>query len=169
MIEEMKGSAERVDITPILDRHPPREGQVGLMPVLQEIQEEHGYLPVDALERVSGHLGVPLAHIHGVVSFYAQFSLVPRGRHVIRMCMGTACHIRGGGAVLDEIRTFLGIGNRQTTPDRLFTLEVVRCLGTCFLAPVIMIDEKYFGALTRTKVRKILAAYQNGGTAGGDG
>jgi len=154
--------APTIDIAPILERHPPEEGRIALMPVLQEIQEAHGYLPVEALEEVSRHLRVPLANIHGVVSFYAQFSLAPRGRHIIRLCMGTACHIRGAAAVLDEIQNYLGIRDRQTTEDRLFTLEVVRCLGTCFLAPVIMIDEKYFGALTRTKVRKILAGLRDG-------
>jgi NADH-quinone oxidoreductase subunit E len=152
-----------VDISGILDRHPGSEGQAALMPVLQEIQETHGWLPVEALERVAVHLKVPIAHIHGVVSFYAQFSLTPRGRHTVKMCLGTACHIRGGKAVLDEISAFLGIGDRQTTADGLFTLEVVRCLGTCFLAPVIMVDSSYHGSLTPAKVRSVLASYREGG------
>jgi NADH-quinone oxidoreductase subunit E len=132
------------------------------MPLLQDIQEEHGYLPVEALERVAEHLNVPLAHIHGVVSFYAQFSLTPRGKHIVRVCLGTACHIRGGGGVLDEIQSYLAVKDKETTEDRLFTLEVVRCLGTCFLAPVMMVGEKYFGALSPSKVRKILASFRDG-------
>jgi NADH-quinone oxidoreductase subunit E len=159
----MPESAPAVDISGILERFNPSEGQAALMPVLQEIQESHGYLPEAALDRVAGHLKVPIAHIHGVVSFYAQFSLVPRGKHIVKMCMGTACHIRGGTAVLDEIKSFLGIENRQTSADGLFTLEVVRCLGTCFLAPVIMVDSSYHGALTPKKVRGVLEGYRDGG------
>lgn len=151
-----------VDIRPVLERYPVEEGQSALMPLLQEIQEELGYLPVDALEQVCEHLNVPLAVIHGVVSFYSQFSLIPRGKNIIKACMGTACHVRGMGGVLDELRSVLGIRDRQTTPDGLFTLEVVRCLGTCFLAPVMMIGEKYYGALTPAGVRKILASYRDG-------
>jgi NADH-quinone oxidoreductase subunit E len=151
-----------VDIQPLLERYPAAEGQGALMGLLQDIQEEHGYLPEEALEKVSRHLNVPLSHIFGVVSFYAQFSLQPRGRHIIKLCMGTACHIRGGRQVREEIQSYLGVADRQTTPDRLFSLEVVRCLGTCFLAPVMMIGAKYYGMLTPAKVRKILKSYQDG-------
>jgi len=158
----MGGTAKHVDISGILERYPPELRQSALMPVLQDVQEEHGYLPEAALERVSSHLRVPLAHIYGVVSFYAQFSLTPRGRHIIKMCMGTACHIRGGHGVLDEIRSYLGVSDKQTTPDGAFTLEVVRCLGTCFLAPVIMVGSKYYGALTPAKARKIIDGYRDG-------
>jgi NADH-quinone oxidoreductase subunit E len=159
----MPGSAPEVDISAILERFTPSEGQAALMPILQEIQETHGYLPEPALDRVAAHLKVPIAHIHGVVTFYAQFSLIPRGKHIVKMCLGTACHIRGGTAVLDEIRSFLGIQDRQTTADGVFTLEVVRCLGTCFLAPVIMVDTSYHGALTPKKVRAVLEGYRDGG------
>jgi NADH:ubiquinone oxidoreductase subunit E len=136
------------------------------MPLLQDVQDTLGYLPVEALETISDHLGVPLAHIYGVVSFYAQFSLTPRGKNVVKMCMGTACHVRGGQSVRDEIQSCLGIGDKETTADRLFTLEVVRCLGTCFLAPVMMIGSKYYGALTPSKARKILAGYRDGKAPG---
>ena len=149
------------DITSLLANYPPEEGQGALMGVLQDIQEELGYLPVDALEAVSRHLKIPLAHIYGVISFYAQFSLTPRGKNIIKMCMGTACHIRGGQMVLDEIRSYLDLNGRDTTEDKLFSLEVVRCLGTCFLAPVMMIGNKYYGKLTTAKVRKILKSYQS--------
>ena len=149
------------DVTALLNRYAPEEGQGALMGLLQDIQEELGYLPVDALEAVAKHLKIPLSHIHGVISFYAQFSLTPRGKNIIKMCMGTACHIRGGQMVLDEIRSYLNLNGRDTTEDKLFSLEVVRCLGTCFLAPVMMIGNKYYGKLTTAKVRKILKSYQS--------
>jgi NADH-quinone oxidoreductase subunit E len=149
------------DISGLLANYSPEEGQGALMGLLQDIQEELGYLPVDALEAVSRHLKIPLAHIYGVISFYAQFSLTPRGKNIIKMCMGTACHIRGGQMVLDEIRSYLDLNGRDTTEDKLFSLEVVRCLGTCFLAPVMMIGNKYYGKLTTAKVRKILKSYQS--------
>jgi NADH-quinone oxidoreductase subunit E len=156
----MSVQAPAAEITHLLKRYAPEEGQGALMALLQDIQEELGYLPVEALEAVSKHLKIPLSHIYGVISFYAQFSLVPRGKNVIKMCMGTACHIRGGQMVLDEIRSYLGLDGKDTTDDRLFSLEVVRCLGTCFLAPVMMIGDKYYGKLTTAKVRKILKSYQ---------
>ena len=156
----MHTEIKTADISSILERHPGREGQSALMALLQEIQETVGYLPEESLEEVGRHLNIPLSHIFGVVSFYAQFSLEPRGKHIIRLCMGTACHIRGGHGVQEEIESYLDIKDKKTTDDHLFTLEVVRCLGTCFLAPVMMIDEKYYGKLTRAKVRKILAEYQ---------
>jgi NADH-quinone oxidoreductase subunit E len=158
----MKQDSDVADLAPLLDRHPREEGQAALMALLQDIQEEHGYLSESALEEVSAHLGVPLSHIYGVVSFYSQFSLTPRGKHIVRMCMGTACHIRGGQMVVDEIRSHLQLQDKETTDDGMFTLEIVRCLGTCFLAPVMMIDSKYYGKLTPAKVRKIFKNYQDG-------
>ena len=151
---------ETVDVTGLLDRHPREEGQGALIAVLQEIQEECGYLPEEALEQASQHLNTPLSHIYGVVSFYTQFSLTPRGKYIIRGCMGTACHIRGGTTVLDEIKMTLGIENNETTEDGLFTVEEVRCVGACALAPVVVIGEKYYGALTPAKVRKLLASFK---------
>jgi NADH-quinone oxidoreductase subunit E len=158
----MSTSASPVDVSGILDRYPPTDGQGALMPILQDIQEEHGYLPEEALERAASHLNVPISHIYGVVSFYAQFSLTPRGKHIVKTCMGTACHIRGGKAVLEAIQEHLQLTDKPTTEDGLFTLEVVRCLGTCFLAPVIMVDTKYYGALNPAKVRRVLKSYQEG-------
>jgi len=157
----MSTQAAIADITALLQQYPPEEGQGALMGLLQDIQEELGYLPVEALESVSKHLKIPLSHIYGVISFYSQFSLTPRGKNIIKMCMGTACHIRGGQMVLDEIRSYLDLNGRDTTEDQLFSLEVVRCLGTCFLAPVMMIGSKYYGKLTAAKVRKILKSYQS--------
>jgi len=157
----MSVQTSAIDISRLLERYPSHEGQEALMGLLQDIQEELGYLPVEALETVSSHLKIPLSHIYGVISFYSQFSLTPRGKNIIKMCMGTACHIRGGQMVLEEIRSYLGLDGKDTTDDRLFSLEVVRCLGTCFLAPVMMIGNKYYGKLTTAKVRKILKNYQD--------
>jgi NADH-quinone oxidoreductase subunit E len=157
----MSVQTSAIDISHLWERYPSHEGQEALMGLLQDIQEELGYLPVEALETVSSHLNIPLSHIYGVISFYAQFSLTPRGKNIIKMCLGTACHIRGGQMVLDEIRSYLGLDGKDTTDDRLFSLEVVRCLGTCFLAPVMMIGNKYYGKLTTAKVRKILKNYQD--------
>ena len=145
----------------VLDRYPREKGQAALIAVLQDIQEEFGYLPEHALEQAGRHLDVPLSHIYGVVSFYTQFSLTPRGRYIIRACAGTACHIRGGTMVLDEIKLSLGIDDNETTEDGLFTLEAVRCVGACALAPVIVIGDKYYGALTPAKVRKLLASFKD--------
>ena len=157
----MSVQTSAIDISRLLERYPSHEGQEALMGLLQDIQEELRYLPVEALETVSSHLKIPLSHIYGVISFYSQFSLTPRGKNIIKMCMGTACHIRGGQMVLEEIRSYLGLDGKDTTDDRLFSLEVVRCLGTCFLAPVMMIGNKYYGKLTTAKVRKILKNYQD--------
>jgi NADH-quinone oxidoreductase subunit E len=130
-----------------------------LIPILQEIQENYGYLPEEILTYVSEHSKKPLSKIYGIVTFYAQFSLVPRGRNVIKVCQGTACHVKGGKRVLAKLERILGIKAGQTSPDLKFTLETVRCLGTCFLAPVMMINRDYFGKLTPDKVNSILEQY----------
>ncbi len=127
-----------------------------LIGVLQEIQERVGYLPREALEEVSRRSKTPLSRIYGVVSFYAQFHTEPRGRHTILCCRGTACHVKGAGRVLDAVRRELGIDEGESTPDLMFYLETVACLGTCFLAPVMMIDSEYYGMLTPQKVTAIL-------------
>jgi len=141
----------------IIDRY---EGERGsLIPILQDIQDVFGYLPKEALERVSRRLKIPMSRVFGVVTFYSQFYLQPRGRHTIKLCMGTACHVRGAPRVLQRIKEVLGIDEGETTPDLKFTLEIVRCLGTCFLAPVMMIDNNYYGKLTPQRVERILKEY----------
>ena len=119
-----------------------------LIPILQKIQGAYSYLPAEVLKEVSERTGIPTSRMYGVITFYAQFSLKPRGRHTIKCCRGTACHVRGGKAVLDAIMRELHVGEGETTADRRFTFEPVACLGTCFLAPVIMVDSQYFGLLT---------------------
>ena len=137
---------EELDVSPRSD----------LIAVLQDVQEQLGYLPGEASEQVSRRMRVPLSRIHGVISFYSQFYTTPRGKHTIRVCRGTACHVKGVERVIDTIQRTLDIGEGESTADRRFCLEVVACLGTCFLAPVIMIDNEYFGNLTPQGVDTIL-------------
>ncbi len=130
-----------------------------LIPLLQRIQAAYGYLPRDILLDVAKRSGTPVASMYGAATFYEQFRLTPRGRHMIRLCRGTACHIRGMGAILRALERILEIHEGETTPDRRFTLETVPCLGTCFLAPVMMIDDEYYGDLKPSKLAKILKNY----------
>ncbi|MCR4419451.1 MAG: NADH-quinone oxidoreductase subunit NuoE [Clostridia bacterium] len=138
----------------ILDRHRDEEGS--LIPVLQEIQRRFGYLPREYMAAVARELRRPMAEVFGVASFYAQFSLQPRGETTIRVCLGTACHVRGGQAILEAFSRTLGIPAGSTTPDRKFSLERVACLGACGLAPVAMINQETFGRLTPEKVPELL-------------
>lgn len=131
-----------------------------LIPILQQLQEAYGYLPPKLLMEVSKRTGIPASVIYGVATFYEQFYLEPRGRHTVRCCRGTACHVRGGKRIIDTIRNTLEIDEGQTTKDLRFTFETVACLGTCFLAPVIMVNNDYYGHLTGNKVEAILKRYQ---------
>jgi NADH-quinone oxidoreductase subunit E len=133
--------------------------EASLIPVLQQVQEKFGYLPEEALVMVGRGLNVPLSRIYGVVTFYAQFYLSQRGKHTVRVCRGTACHVRGGKQVLNAVQLFLGVGENETTPDANFTFETVACLGACALSPVLLVDKTYFGKLTAGKVEKILKQY----------
>ena len=130
-----------------------------LIALLQDVQEQFSYLPRFALEEISCRTGIPLSRVYGVVSFYTQFYTEPRGRHTIRCCSGTACHVKDAPRVLDSIERVLGIEEGQSTPDLRFYLETVACLCTCFLAPVMMIDNEYFGELTPERVEKVLSNY----------
>ncbi len=134
-----------------------------LISVLQQVQDSFGYLPAICLEQMSRRTKIPLSRIYGVVSFYAQFYTEPHGRHTIRVCRGTACHVKGAGRVLEAVEYELGIDEGESTSDLMFYLETVACLGTCFLAPVIMIDNQYFGQLTAQRVKTILRSYQTNG------
>ena len=130
-----------------------------LIGVLQEVQAEYGYLPPAALEAISERTRIPLSRVYGVVTFYTQFYTEPRGRHTILCCRGTACHVRGAGRVLGAVERALGIKEGETTGDLMFYLEAVACLGTCFLAPVMMVDDLYFGKLTPPRIQSILRRY----------
>jgi NADH:ubiquinone oxidoreductase subunit E len=130
-----------------------------IIAMLQQIQQEAGYLPVHALLRLSERLGVPPARVQALSTFYRSFSLTPTGRYRVGVCMGTACHIRGGTQLLEKLERDLEICSGETTPDRRFTLETVRCLGCCSLAPVVRVGEVVHGRLNQAKVERVLKKY----------
>ncbi|OIQ55255.1 NADP-reducing hydrogenase subunit HndA [Moorella thermoacetica] len=141
----------------VLKRYAGTKG--ALIPLLQEAQEIYGYLPREVMREIAMELKIPFSRVYGVATFYTQFHLKPRGRNIIRICQGTACHVRGGARLLEAISTALGIGKNETTADGRFTLETVACLGSCGLAPVMMINEETYGRLTPEKVPAILEKY----------
>jgi NADH-quinone oxidoreductase subunit E len=128
-----------------------------LIGLLQEVQERFGYLPPPALRDLSRRMRIPLSRIYGVVSFYAQFYTEPRGRHTIRCCRGTACHVRGGKRVIQAISNMLHIEEGETTDDMLFSFETVACLGACALSPVAVIDKTYYGKVTPRRIEQIVS------------
>lgn len=130
-----------------------------LIPVLQKAQEIFGYLPLEAMKRISQALRIPPVRVHGVATFYAQFSFKPRGKHTILSCQGTACHVRGGSKILEEMKRELNVEPGDTTADGRFTLEKVYCIGCCSLAPAMIIDETAYGKLSQEKAKEILARY----------
>ncbi len=136
-----------------------RDKDIDLIQLLHSVQNEYNYLPEDVLEYVSKVLRIPLSKIYGIATFYAAFSLTPRGKHLCTVCMGTACHVRGAPAVLGQIEEKLGIKAGETTMDNQFTLETVNCLGACALAPIVVIDGEYHGQTTVNKVEKLLERY----------
>jgi NADH:ubiquinone oxidoreductase subunit E len=139
-----------------------------LIPVLQQVQERYGYIPWGTIPAIAASLGLFPAQVQGVVTFYAQFSLTPRGKNVVRVCRGTACHVRGGKSVLKVAQQQLGIHDGETRRDLRFTLETVACLGTCFLAPVMMVNRNYYGRLVPPQVQSILRQYDSGPEASHD-
>jgi NADH:ubiquinone oxidoreductase subunit E len=137
------------------------EGEPGeLIPLLQSAQEHFGYIPRRAIQYIAGVTHIPESTIYGVITFYSQFRLQPMGRHVLRLCAGTACHVAGSKLLIDTVQDELGVEVGDTTADGLFTLFTVACLGCCSLAPVLMIDGETHGRLTPASVRKILRDYR---------
>jgi len=136
-----------------------------LIQVLQDVQNHFHWLPPEALEHVADALGVPLVQVCGVATFYKSFSLAPRGRHICTVCLGTACHVRGGGAVLEQFERKLGIAAGQTTPDGKYTLERVNCLGACALAPLAVVDGRYYSQMNEAKAEAVLAETEKDDTA----
>ncbi len=128
-----------------------------LIQVLQDVQDRFRWIPPEALEHVSAALGVPLVQVYGVATFYGSFGLKPRGRHVCTICMGTACHVRGGGAVLEHFERRLGIAAGETSADGAYTLERVNCLGACALAPLAVVDGRYHSQMNEAKADAVLA------------
>lgn len=141
----------------IITKHEAR--QEFLIGILQEIQEEYNYLPKDALICVSQKLSVPLIQVYSVATFYKTFSLKPRGKHIINVCLGTACHVRGARRIVDKLQRKLNINIGETTEDKLFTLETVRCVGACALGPVVVIDRELYSQVNTKTVDVILQKY----------
>jgi NADH-quinone oxidoreductase subunit E len=142
----------------IIKKYDGDKGQ--LVSILQDIQTEHRYLPKEALDEVVTVLGVPASQVYSVATFFKAFSLTPRGRHLIKVCLGTACHVRGAAKVVEKMEIDLGVKRTETTPDQRYTLETVNCVGCCALGPMVMIDEKYHGQISSDKVSPLLAKYE---------
>jgi NADH-quinone oxidoreductase subunit E len=146
---------QSVDIDTILDRYPPDERY--LIALLQDVQAAYSYIPAEAMGLICDHVGVPPTRAWAVATFYKSFSLEPKGEHIIQICLGTACHLKGGGRLADNMMRDLGIGADETTPDLKYTLETVNCLGACALAPVAVIDGKYEPRVNSTKMRRLIS------------
>ncbi len=145
-----------------------RKQHGSLIPLLQSAQNSYGYIPEKAIHYISEMVNVPAADIYGVITFYSQFRLKPLGKHLIRICEGTACHVNGGKNILKVLQEELGIGVDETTPDGIFSIQSVACLGCCSLAPVFMIDSETFGNLDVDKAKKVLKKFRDGLTKEGD-
>ena len=141
----------------IIERYKLKPG--ALIPVLEEIQEMVGYLPKSIQRKVALGLKIPFSEVYGVVTFYSFFTIKPRGRHTIRICLGTACYVRGGKRIAETITQIFGIREGETTPDRRFTFETVRCLGACGLGPAMVVDNDVHGRVKAAKVKEILEPY----------
>lgn len=142
----------------VLDEYRYKQG--ALIPVLQEAQNIYGYLPAEVMQEVAAELKMPFARVFGVVTFYAQFHLKPRGRNIVRVCQGTACHVRGGERIYEAVCNQLGIEKGDSTADGRYTFETVACLGACGLAPVLMVNDDTYGRLTPDAVGTIVSKYE---------
>jgi NADH:ubiquinone oxidoreductase subunit E len=147
-----------VKLNEIIKKHKGKPG--GLIPVLEEAQVSLEYLPISVQKKIAQELNLPLSRVYGVVTFYSFFTMTPRGKHTVRVCLGTACYVRGGKAIAETLKKELGIQDGETTPDRMFTLETVRCLGACGLGPVVVVDEDLHGRVKPSKVKEMLFQYK---------
>lgn len=156
-----KGVAVKVELERV-NKLIEKSGKVksSLIPILQEIQYEYNWLPPEALRHVAEKLEVSLTDVYGVATFYRSFSLKPRGKHIGTVCVGTACHVRGGQRIVDEISREFGIKPGETTEDLNFTLETVNCLGCCAIGPIFVLDGEYYGEMTTRKVSSLLEEYR---------
>jgi NADH-quinone oxidoreductase subunit E len=144
-------------LSSILERY--QRDPAMLVGILQDVQAEYNYLPKETLTQISGGLDIPLTRVYSVATFFKAFSLKPRGRHIINVCLGTACHVRGAGRVLEEIGRQLDIKPGETSRDFKFTMETVNCVGACALGPIVIIDGKYSGQMKTDKVKTLLESY----------
>lgn len=149
------------ELMEVIKKHQEQSGRVFF--ILEEIQKKYNYIPKDILKTVAKELAIPLTQLYGVVTFYAGFSLTPKGENVISICHGTVCHVKGSKMLGETLEQELGVRDGETTPDGKFTLQSVRCLGCCSLAPVVSINNKIYGNLDREKLRVLLKEYRDGG------
>ncbi|MBE7055005.1 MAG: NAD(P)H-dependent oxidoreductase subunit E [Ruminococcaceae bacterium] len=155
-----KGTAQQEEqLMNVIAEHKGQDG--ALIPVLHKAQEIYGYLPIEVQTMIADGLDVPLAEVYGVVTFYTQFSLNPKGEYKIGVCLGTACYVKGSGDILEKIKEIIGVDVDGCTPDGKFSLEATRCIGACGLAPVFTINEDVYGRITADDVAGILAKYQD--------
>jgi NADH-quinone oxidoreductase subunit E len=152
LLRGQEGNSEE-RLNEILSSYEGREDE--LIPILQQVQQVFGYLPEPAVKKIAKFLKLPESTVFGVGTFYAQFKLVPSGRNIIRVCRGTACHVRGGARILREVEKRLGIKPGESTPDLEYSLETVACFGACALAPVVVLNNKVHGRMTKAKVKEI--------------
>ena len=158
---EIQTPEEPIDLQPvyeILDKHAGEKGV--LIPILQEVQDVYGFVPEEAADAVAEGTGIYRSQVYGVLTFYTQFHLSPRGRHIIRACAGTACHVKGGKQVILRMENELGVSHGGTTEDLVFSFEEVACIGACALAPIIMIDDEPFGNLDPNEAEKVIKKFR---------
>ncbi len=149
---------DREKLNTILEHHKGKKW--GLIPLLQEVQERFGYIPEETIEPIAETLKIYPSQVQGVITFYAGFSLKPKGKCILKVCRGTACHVKGGQSILKILKKDLDLNEGETTPDYQFTLETAACLGACFLAPAMMANKDYFGKLSPKKISSILGEYK---------
>ncbi len=152
---------EEIDLSllgSIIDNH--KDEKWGLIPLLQETQETYGYIPPETIEPIAEALNIFPAEVQGVITFYAGFSLVPKGKHQFKVCCGTACHVKGGQSILGMMKRELDLEEGETSEDYQYSLETAACLGACFLAPTMMVDKDYYGKLNPAKVNSVLDQYR---------
>lgn len=128
--------------------------------ILQDIQKEYGFIPKEVMTKISDYLNIPLSDIYSMSTFYKALSLKEKGKYIIKVCNGTACHIRGSNSLIEELTDILNIAPEETTEDGLFSIEIVNCLGACALAPVMVVNGKYYGSMTKEKVKTVIDEYR---------
>lgn len=148
---------EPSELDQLIDKYAGEEGV--LIQLLLDIQQEYNWISLEASKRISQRLNIPVSQVHRIASFYKAMSLVPRGKHLVSICLGTACHVRGGQRIMEKVEQLLGVKAGETTLDRKFTLERVNCLGCCALGPVMVVDKDYHGKMAAAKIKEVLENY----------
>ena len=163
-VHTFTGTAEQESrLKEVIKQHHDQPG--GLMPVLQGAQEIYGYLPIEVQQIIADGLNISLSEVYGVATFYSQFSLTPKGKNRISVCLGTACYVKGADKVLEAVENKLGIKSGECTEDGLFSLDSTRCVGACGLAPVMLVNDEVYGKMTPEQVDKIIDKYAKAGDA----